>query len=407
MGLGYELGIRTYKTAIHAASLFNPKAKLWVKGRINIFNFLKKNISPEDKIIWVHAASLGEFEQGRPIIEAIKEQHKEYKILLTFFSPSGYEVRKNYSLADIVCYLPIDTLTNAQKFIDIVKPKKAFFIKYEFWKNYLKILHKKTIPVYLVSGIFRKDQLFFKAPAKSYRKILGYFEHFFIQNQISADLLKSININNYTVCGDTRFDRVIDIAKNAKVFPKIAEFTDKNKVIVAGSSWEKDEEILIDYINSKQDIKLIIAPHEIKEQNLVRLENSFNKFVVRYSKLKEVNPKEYSVLIIDNIGMLSALYRYGQLAYIGGGFGSGIHNILEAAVYGLPVLFGPKYQKFDEAKELIKLGGAYSFETKEEFKIETDLFFSDKNHLDKKSKISKQFVETGAGAVDTIIKHCF
>jgi len=407
MGLGYELGIRTYKTAIHAASLFNPKAKLWVKGRIEIFEFLQKNISDEDKIIWVHAASLGEFEQGRPIIEAIKEKHKEYKILLTFFSPSGYEVRKNYTFADIVCYLPIDTAKNAHKFINIVKPNKVFFVKYEFWKNYLKTLYKNKIPVYLVSGIFRKEQLFFKSTGKSYRKILNYFEHFFIQNQVSGNLLKSIDINNYTVCGDTRFDRVIDIAKSSKEFKEIAEFTENSKVIVAGSTWEKDEEILIDYINKNRNVKLIIAPHEIKEQNLQRIENNLKQTVVRYSKIKEVNPKDYSVLIIDNIGMLSAVYKYGQVAYIGGGFGAGIHNILEAAVYGMPVLFGPKYQKFDEAKELIKLGGAFSISEITGFKEKADLFFADDISLKDTSAISKNFVETGAGAVDTIMKFCF
>jgi len=407
MGIGYEIGIRSYKTAIYAASLFNPKAKLWLSGRKGIFEFLQKNISTDDKIIWVHAASLGEFEQGRPIIEAIKENHKDYKILLTFFSPSGYEVRKNYGLADIICYLPIDTAKNAKQFIDIIKPEKVFFIKYEFWKNYLKTLYENKIPVYLVSGIFRKEQLFFKSTGKSYRKILNYFEHFFIQNQASGDLLKSIDINNYTVCGDTRFDRVIDIAKSSENFKEIEEFAGKSKVIVAGSSWEKDEEILIKYINETDDIKLIIAPHEIKEANLNRIETKLNKKVLRYSKIKEHNPQEFDVLIIDNIGMLSALYKYGQVAYIGGGFGAGIHNILEAAVYGMPVLFGTKYQKFDEAKELIKLSGAFSINDYNEFKIKMDLLFSDEEILKDTSKISEKFVADSSGAVDTVMEFCF
>jgi 3-deoxy-D-manno-octulosonic-acid transferase len=407
MGIGYEIGIRSYKTAIYAASFFNSKAKLWVKGRIDTFKFLEKNISADDKIIWIHAASLGEFEQGRPIIEAIKEKHKEYKILLSFFSPSGYEIRENYDLADIICYLPIDTAKNAKQFVDIVKPKKVFFIKYEFWKNYLKTLYENKIPVYLVSGIFRKEQLFFKTSGKKYRKLFDYFEHFFIQNQKSGDLLRSIGIENFTVCGDTRFDRVIDIAKSSENFYEIAKFAENSKVIVAGSSWEKDEEFLIKYINENKNIKLIIAPHEIKEANLNRIETNIKELVLRYSRIKEYNPQDFSVLIIDNIGMLSALYKYGQVAYIGGGFGAGIHNILEAAVYGMPVLFGPKYQKFDEAKELIKLGGAFSINDYQEFKTKMDLLFSDKKVLENISEISKNFVANSAGAVDTIMEFCF
>jgi 3-deoxy-D-manno-octulosonic-acid transferase len=389
------------------ASLFNQKAKLWLKGRKNTFAYLKENISNSDRIIWIHAASLGEFEQGRPIIEAIKEKHKEYKILLTFFSPSGYEIRKNYNLADIICYLPIDTTKNAKQFVDIVNPEKVFFVKYEFWKNYLYNLHQRNIPVYLVSGIFRKDQLFFKSMGKSYRKILNYFDYFFIQNKESAKLLKSINLKNFTLCGDTRFDRVIDIAKNAKNIPEIADFTSNAKVIIAGSSWEKDEYILIKYINETKNVKLIIAPHEIKEQNLKRIESGLKKPALRYSKIKENNPKSFDILIIDNIGMLSALYKYGQVSYIGGGFGAGIHNVLEAAVYGVPVIFGPKYNKFDEAKELIKLGGAFSINDYNGFKTKMDLFFSDNLELKKSSFISKHFVKTSAGAVDTIMNYCF
>ena len=407
MGIGYEIGIQSYKTAITIASVFNSKAKLWVKGRKNTFEYLEKNISKTDRIIWVHAASLGEFEQGRPIIEAIKKNHQEYKILLTFFSPSGYEVRKNYDLADVICYMPIDSKANAKKFIEIVNPEKVFFVKYEFWKNYLETLYNKNIPVYLVSGIFREDQLFFKNSGKSYRKILEFFKHFFIQNQVSANLLDSVNITNYTVCGDTRFDRVIDIANSSKDFTEIKQFAQNSKVIVAGSSWEKDEEILIKYINSSENIKLIIAPHEIKETNIKRIEKSFNKTCLRYSKITENNPSDFDILIIDNIGMLSALYKYGQIAYIGGGFGAGIHNILEAAVYGVPVLFGPKYQKFDEAKELIKQGGAFSILNYDDFKSNMDLFFNDESVLKEKSEISQKFVQTGAGAVNSIMKHCF
>jgi len=407
MGIGYEIGIHSYKTAITIASMFNEKAKLWVQGRKNTFEYLEKTISKTDKYIWVHAASLGEFEQGRPIIEAIKKNHQEYKILLTFFSPSGYEVRKNYDLADVICYMPIDTKSNAQKFIDIVNPEKVFFVKYEFWKNYLETLYNKDIPVYLVSGIFREDQLFFKSSGKSYRKILNYFKHFFIQNNVSADLLNSINITNYTVCGDTRFDRVIDIANSSKDFPEIQEFAQNSKVIVAGSSWEKDEKILIKYINESENIKLIIAPHEIKDSNLKRIEKSLNKTCLRYSKISENNPANFDILIIDNIGMLSALYKYGQVAYIGGGFGAGIHNILEAAVYGVPILFGPKYQKFDEAKELIEQGGAIPISSYNDFKPKVDLLFNDESVLKEKSEISKKFVQTGAGAVNAIMKHCF
>jgi len=408
MNIVYNTGIRAYTMAIKTSSLFNDKAKLWVNGRKNIFAKLQEGFKNEtNKIIWVHAASLGEFEQGRPLIEKLKQKYPEKKILLTFFSPSGYEIRKNYDKADYIFYLPADTPANAKKFIEIVKPETVYFIKYEFWRNYLHELYKKNIPTFLVSGIFRKEQVFFKQSGKSYRKVLDYFTHFFVQNQTSLDLLKSIDITNVTISGDTRFDRVIDIAKQTIELKKVEEFCDNKQIIIAGSSWQADEEFLAKYINStKFDIKLIIAPHEIKEQNITRITKLLNKKVLLYSDIENVNPSNFDVLIINNIGLLSSLYKYGSIAYIGGGFGVGIHNILEAATFGKPIIFGPKYQKFKEAVDLIKLKGAFSIGDYQEMEKHFDKLLSDKEYLLETSEIAENFVKNNAGAVDLIINVC-
>ena len=401
----YNRGIKTYTLAIKTASLFNNKARLWTKGRKNIFFKLQSAFKNETaKIIWIHAASLGEFEQGRPLIEKLKIKYPEKKVLLTFFSPSGYEIRKNYDKADYIFYLPADTPKNSKKFIDIVKPETVYFIKYEFWQNYLYNLHKLSIPTFLVSGIFRKDQIFFKSSGKSYRKVLNYFTHFFVQNQTSLDLLKTVNITNATISGDTRFDRVIDIANSSIELKKVEEFCDNNNVIIAGSSWQPDEELLSKYINSTSlNVKLIIAPHEIKEHNINRITKLLNKKVLLYSNIETSNPKDFDVLIINNIGLLSSLYKYGNIAYIGGGFGVGIHNILEAAVFGKPVVFGPKYKKFKEAVDLIKLKGAFSVNNYTEFEQQFNKLLTNDIYLKETSAKAKDFVNSNAGAVNLVL----
>ncbi len=401
----YNTGIRAYTSAIKTASIFNNKAKLWVDGRKNIFTKLEADFKQNTaKIIWIHAASLGEFEQGRPLIEELKQKFPEKKILLTFFSPSGFEIRKNYEKADYIYYLPADTPKNANKFIEIVKPETVYFIKYEFWQNYLFTLYKQKIPTYLVSGIFRKEQMFFNKSGKSYRKVLNYFTHLFVQNKTSLDLLKSIDINNVTISGDTRFDRVIDIANKTIELKKVAEFCDNKQIIIAGSSWQPDEELLAKYLNStKFDIKLIIAPHEIKEQNIARIKKSINKNILLYSDMENSIPKDYDVLIINNIGLLSSLYKYANIAYIGGGFGVGIHNILEAATFGKPIVFGPKYKKFKEAVDLINLEAAFSISNYVEFESIFNRFLTDNKYLEKTSEISAKFVQNNAGAVKKIL----
>ncbi len=404
MQIIYNLSIYLYKLLILIASLFNHKAKLWLKGRKNIFDSLhlkfKNNTS---KTVWVHCASLGEFEQGRPLIEKIKKTYPEIKIFLTFFSPSGYEIRKNYSEADYIFYLPLDTTSNAKKLIDIVKPTAVFFIKYEFWFNYLNALKEKNIPTYLISGIFRPNHYFFKSYALWYRNQLKNFNYFFVQNETSKSLLNSIEIQNVTIAGDTRFDRVYEISQQTKEFEIIRAFCENKKIIVAGSTWEEDEKILssFDFNNSK----LIIAPHEIDENHLKNIETLFKKKkILRYSKANIKDVKDYSILIIDNIGMLSSLYKYGSIAYIGGGFGSGIHNILEAATFGLPVLFGPNYKKFSEAIELINMGGAFSITNESDFR-DRMIYLDNENNLKQASKICKNYIENNIGATEIILKN--
>src|SRR4051812_16168865 len=360
MRLVYTLFIYFYFASIRFASFFNAKAKLWIDGRSGIFQQLKLKIqSSPSPVIWVHCASLGEFEQGRPIIEKLKKDHEDIKIVLTFFSPSGYEVRKNYTIADHVFYLPLDTPANAKKFISIVKPTAAFFVKYEFWFNYLTELKNNAIPTYLVSGIFRPDHYFFKNYAAWFRSQLTAFNHFYLQDEQSQKLLNSIGYKNTTVAGDTRFDRVSEVSKNIKNIPIIELFKQQNPLFIAGSTWEPDEELLSGFDFEAAGFKLIIAPHEITEARIQFLLSKFKDKAQRYSQVNEETIKTTNVLIIDNMGMLSSIYQYGTVAFIGGGFGKGIHNILEPAAFGLPVLFGPNYKKFEEAKELVHLRGAF------------------------------------------------
>jgi 3-deoxy-D-manno-octulosonic-acid transferase len=409
MNFLYKAGIYIYSLLTHLAASFNPKARQFVKGRKNWAKKLAGKIETNSRYIWVHCASLGEFEQGRPLIEAIKEQHPEYRIILTFFSPSGYEIRKNYPLADIVSYLPVDTPKNARKFLRIVNPEKAFFVKYEYWYFYISELKKRNIPLYQVSAIFRKNQLFFKESAwgKWYRKMLHQFTHFFVQDENSETLLKSVGATNVTLAGDTRFDRVAAIAAASKKLPIVEKFTGDSKVIVAGSTWKPDEEMLAAFINNSDNAKMIIAPHEVSTININRLQQLLKKPAVLYSKAEINDVSAHQVLIIDSIGLLSSLYRYGDVAYIGGGFGVGIHNILEAATFGLPVIFGPNYQKFKEAIDLVERGGAFTVKDPAGLNAVLKKLLENKKYLDKSSVISTKYVAENVGATLLIIKKVF
>lgn len=359
----YNLTIQIYHSAIWLASFFNPKAKKWINGRANWEENLTTKINFSERPIWIHCASLGEFEQGRPLIEAIKKQQPDSKILLTFYSPSGYEIRQNYPLADVVIYLPPDGQKNAQKFLRIVNPKMAIFVKYEFWYHYLNALKKESIPTYLVSAIFRKSQPFFKCYGGLHREMLGCFEQLFLQDKASFELLKRFHFQNMTVAGDTRIDRVLAIQSEEKPLPIVADFCKNNThILVCGSTWEADEDILINFINNSlsNNYKTIIAPHEIDGAHISNIQKQLTVPNITYSNAAKNGVGHARVLIIDNIGMLAHLYRFGHIAYIGGGFGSGIHNTLEPIAFGLPVIFGPKFKKFHEAVTLVEHEGAFS-----------------------------------------------
>ena len=406
----YEIGILIYITIFRFVALFHKKAGKMVKGQSKAWKILRNNIDHNYEWLWFHASSLGEFEQGRPIIEQIRADHPKYKIIVTFYSPSGYEVRKNYSGADIICYLPFDTLLNSRLFLDLVKPKMAFFIKYEFWPNYLTQLKNRDIPTYLISGVFRLEQAFFKKWALPYRNLLGKFTHFFVQDQQSFDLLKSVGYSqNVSISGDTRFDRVLEIKDNTKVLDIAIAFSKKRsvpseKILIAGSSWPKDEALFIPWFNEHPEVRLIIAPHEIHEDHLLSIEAQLTRPFVRYTKSNPEEVVKSDCLIIDCFGLLSSIYHYGDLAYIGGGFGSGIHNTLEAAVYGIPVLFGPNYEKFIEAKELIACGGGFSFETKEELEKLLDRFTLSDTSREQVGISAGEMVEKGSGGTQIILQ---
>jgi 3-deoxy-D-manno-octulosonic-acid transferase len=403
----YSAGLWIYYLAILTASIFNLKARLWIRGRKRIFRQIQEKVK-NGPLIWIHVASLGEFEQGRPVMEEIRRRYKQYKILLTFFSPSGYEIRKNYSGADYIFYLPLDTQRNARRFVHLVKPAIAIFVKYEFWYHYIHQLHKSKIPVYLISGIFRPDQIFFRRYGSWFRKILGYFNHLFVQTGESLDLLYQITVNNVTLAGDTRFDRVLQIASAAREIPLAASFKGQGPCLIAGSTWPDDESFLLQFINEyKGGAKFIIAPHEVQEEHIQKITQQLKKSFVRFSMAGENNMADRQVLIIDNIGMLSSLYRYGDIAYIGGGFGKGIHNILEAATFGLPILFGPRYTKFNEAVELIRLGGAVSFAVMADFKANLNRWLDSAEERIQLGKISKDFVHRKAGATNIIVNQLF
>ena len=399
----YNLIIALYDLAVHIISPFSRKPRKMMKGHWVVYELLRQQLEPGYHYIWFHAASLGEFEQGRPLMEKIRASYPEYKLLLTFFSPSGYEVRKNYRGADIVCYLPFDKPRNVKKFLDLVNPCMAFFIKYEFWKNYLDELHSRRIPVYSVSSIFRKGQIFFKWYGGTYRNVLRNFDYLFVQNERSKRFLAKIGINRAMVVGDTRFDRVLQIRQEAKELPLVELFKGKAMTFVAGSSWQPDEDLFIEYFNTHPEMKLIIAPHVIDENHLVEIVSKLKRPYVRYSRADEKNVLKADCLIIDCFGLLSSIYRYGEIAYIGGGFGVGIHNTLEAAVYGIPVIFGPKYQKFQEAVQLIENKGAYCIKNYVELKVLLDRLMMDDEFLRDTGYRAGSYVTDNAGATDKIL----
>ena len=389
------------------ASLFNKKVKKMWAGERQAVKVLKEKVDPEAHYIWFHAASLGEFEQGRPLIEHLRETHPEYKILLTFFSPSGYEVRKNYEGADIICYLPLDTIRNARRFLRAIKPVMAFFIKYEFWYNYLHILQHRGVPTYSVSSIFRPDQIFFQWYGRQYGRVLKCFTHFFVQNMESKALLAKLGITDVDVVGDTRFDRVLQIKEASKQLPIVEQFTaHAQKVFVAGSSWLPDEEIFIKYFDIHKDWKLIIAPHVISDEHLSQIFELLKGWrVVRYTEATEENVKDAEVLIIDCFGLLSSIYHYGTVSYVGGGFGVGIHNVLEAAVWDIPVVFGPNNKHFQEAQGLMLVQGGFEINDYQSFRDLMMRFETDASFLQNAGENAGAFVKSRAGATAKVMEN--
>lgn len=436
----YNIAIYIYLIGVAIGSLFNKKIKKMWRGEREAVDLLKEKVYPTAKYVWFHAASLGEFEQGRPLIEQLRATHPEYKILLTFFSPSGYEVRKNYEGADIVCYLPLDTIRNARRFLRAVHPVMAFFIKYEFWYNYLHILRHRGVPVYSVSSIFRPGQVFFKWYGRNYAKVLHCITHFFVQNEVSLQLLKGIGIDEATVVGDTRFDRVLQIKEQAKKLPIVEAFKGINgkgdackeelsedacnddlsedackedlsengckgcKVFVAGSSWQPDEDIFIRFFNDHPEWKLIIAPHVIGEDHLTYILDKLQMKAVRYTQATEQSAAEARCLIIDCFGLLSTIYRYGEIAYVGGGFGVGIHNVPEAAVWGVPVLFGPNNKRFQEAQDLLACKGSFEVTDYDSFNTIISRLISDDKFRHQCGEASANYVKSRSGATDIIMK---
>lgn len=399
----YNIAIYLYLLGVAVASLFDKKVKKMWRGEREAFEVLKQKVDPCSSYVWFHAASLGEFEQGRPLMERLRRRHPEYKILLTFFSPSGYEVRKDYGGADIICYLPLDTPLNAIRFLRLVRPVMAFFIKYEFWYNYLHILKHRHVPVYSVSSIFRPDQIFFRWYARGYAKVLRCFTHFYVQNEVSRELLAGIGINEVTVVGDTRFDRVLSIREQLKQLPVAEAFSEGRRVFVAGSSWAPDEDIFIRFFNGHTDWKLIIAPHVIGEDHLEQIMQKLGRRAVRYTRTTPEEAREADCLIIDCFGLLSSIYHYGDVAYVGGGFGVGIHNVLEAAVWDMPVIFGPNNKNFIEAQGLIANGGGFEIASYEDFEGVMNRFINDEEAVKKAGAAAGRYVESCTGATKKIL----
>lgn len=398
-----------YSLLIKMAAPFNIKAKQINVGRSQVFDKLETEINHDKPIIWIHCSSLGEFEQGRPLIEAIKKQHPAYKIFLTFFSPSGYEIRKNYDQADYICYLPADTKKNARKLIELVRPEIVFFVKYEFWYHYITQLKNKNIPLYLVSAIFRENQLFFKESfwGKWYCKMLFNFEHFFVQDNQSVDLLHQVGIKDVTKAGDTRFDRVAEIARNGKNIPLVEKFKGNSQLVIAGSTWKPDEELLAQYIHSHPDTKFIIAPHEIKQGNIDRLINLLKTPVICYTEATEDSVMNKQVMIVNTIGLLSSIYKYADVAYIGGGFGVGIHNTLEPAIFGMPIIFGPNYRKFNEAVSMVELDIAFPVASFSGLEPILNTLMTDTEKRNQISNNCIDFTKQNIGATENILNKVF
>ncbi len=402
----YSLVIYLYALCVRLAALFHRKARLMVSGQSATWRRLR-TLDEEGGYYWFHAASLGEFEQGRPLMERLRREQPDAKILLTFFSPSGYEVRKDYAVADVVCYLPFDTPHHARRFVRRVKPRAAFFIKYEFWRNYIDILHRHEVPVYSVSSIFRPDQIFFRSYGRNYARCLRRLTHLYVQNEASRDLLATLGVTAVSVVGDTRFDRVIDIRRAARPLPLVQQFAEGSDVLVAGSSWPVDEAFLIDYFNRRPSVKLVLAPHVVNEEHLAAIAAQLQRPAVRYSQATAESVAAADCLIIDGYGLLSSIYRYATIAYVGGGFGVSIHNVPEAAVYGVPVIVGPNNHKFREARDLIANGGCLEMHDAADFAALADGLLADRDALAAAGTAAGSYIASNAGAADIIYHDIF
>lgn len=404
MNLLYNISAHVAYFLLHICAFFNKKINLFVKGRKEIFTKLA-SIKKEDRVVWIHAASLGEFEQARPIIEKIKQQYTNHKIVVTFFSPSGYEVRKNYELADVVCYLPFDTWGRVKKFVNKIDPELAILVKYEFWPNLLRVLKKQSIPTILISGIFRENQSFFKPLGFWMRERLKFFDHFFVQDENSKRLLSTIKINNVTISGDTRFDRVFKILKQDNSLDFIEKFKNEIYTVVAGSTWQEDEELLVNYINNSEGEKFIIAPHNMRPKEIEKLKNSIKKEVVLFSEKENKNLANYDVFIVDTIGLLTKIYSYADTVYVGGGFKTGLHNILEPATFGIPVIIGPNYKKFKEAIDLVDGQGCTSVSNQKEFSIAFNTLKTNEKLRKQMGESNQKYIQENKGATVRIMNY--
>jgi 3-deoxy-D-manno-octulosonic-acid transferase len=405
----YNTGIRFYGFLIWVVSCRNPKAKKWLAGRRNLFERIQKELVTGEPLLWFHVSSLGEFEQARPVMEGVKKDFPDYKIMLTFYSPSGYELKKDYPLADYVYYLPLDTPGNASEFLDIVNPDKVFFVKYEFWFNFLTELKKREIPTYIFSALFRPSQFFFRPWGKWFRKALKAYTHIFVQNQSSCEILHHFGFDNVSVSGDTRLDRVAQIALAAAELPKLEKFCMGEKIIAAGSTWPEDEALFLRFVNEcKHPVKFVIAPHEVSQGSIDRITKALQVPYLLYSAESSAGELENArVLVIDGYGYLVSAYRYAKIAFIGGGFTTGIHSILEPAVYGMPVVFGPGYHKFHEAVEMIQLGAAHSVSNYDELNDLFESYLGDGERLKNESLFASQYVESNRGASEKIVRYFF
>lgn len=403
----YNLLVHLANFVITIIAVFSPKMKLFIEGRSTVFNTLEREINPSDQTIWFHAASLGEYEQGLPVIEKIKNQFPSHKIVLTFFSPSGYEIRKNNTVADVTVYLPLDTKKNAQQFTKLVHPDLVFFIKYEYWPNYLAELKKLETKTYLISGILRENQLFFKWYGGFYREALNTFTYFFVQNESSKNLLYTLGKTNVVVSGDTRFDRVAAILEKDNTLDYVAQFKNNTMMVVAGSTWPKDEDLLVNFINSNTlNIKFIIAPHNIKEEQIQKLNNSISRKTILFSEKENKNLADFNVFIIDTIGILTKVYSYADIAYVGGGFGNpGVHNVLEPATFGVPILIGPNYSHFAEAVALVNMEACIAINQQQELNEAFENLIRNEDIRHEKGHMCRTFVQMNKGATNVVLQH--